>query len=58
MSHTYVCNRIHIIFSTKERRKLIPAEMLPHLWKYFAGIGKNKHIPVFSAGGLKTTRIC
>jgi REP element-mobilizing transposase RayT len=42
---------IHFVFSTKERRNLIPAELLPRLWKYFAGIGRNHGIPVLAVGG-------
>src|SRR5438067_1798987 len=41
MAHKYPNVLIHCVFSTKERRNLIPLEMLPRLWKYFAGIGRN-----------------
>jgi hypothetical protein len=27
MSHTYVQNLLHVVFSTKERRKLIPTSL-------------------------------
>jgi putative transposase len=36
MSHRYPSILIHCVFSTKERRDLIPQEMLPRLTKYFA----------------------
>ena len=38
MAHKYPNILIHCVFSTKERRNLIPEEMLPQLWKYFAGL--------------------
>ena len=40
MSHTYSSNRIHVIFSTKERQKCLREEIQPKLWAYIAGIAK------------------
>lgn len=51
MAHRYSDVLIHCVFSTKERRDLIPQEMLSNLWKYFAGIGRNHGITVIAAGG-------
>jgi putative transposase len=51
MAHKYPNVLIHCVFSTKNRENLIPDELRPRLWKYFAGIGKNHGIPVLSAGG-------
>src|SRR5579871_4234481 len=51
MAHRYPNILVHCVFSTKERRDLIPNKTLPVLWKYFAGIGRNHGIPVLSAGG-------
>jgi REP element-mobilizing transposase RayT len=51
MAHRYPNILIHCVFSTKERRDLIPQDLLPKLWKYFAGIGRNHRIPVLAAGG-------
>jgi putative transposase len=51
MAHKYPNILIHCVFSTKERRNLIPDEMIPRLGKYFAGIGRNHGIPVLAAGG-------
>src|SRR5438067_12564168 len=36
----------------KSARILSPAELLPKLWRYFAGIGRNHRIPVLAAGGI------
>jgi hypothetical protein len=41
MSHTYSQNHLHIVFSTKERKRLIATTMQPRLWSYMAGIGRN-----------------
>jgi putative transposase len=51
MVHTYPNILIHCVFSTKERRDLIPDELRKKLPGYFAGIGKNHEIPVLAAGG-------
>ena len=52
MAHKYPNILIHCVFSTKERRNIIPDELLPRLWKYFGGIGRNFGIPVLAAGGI------
>ncbi len=53
MSHTYSQNHIHVIFSTKERQKLIPPRMQPKLWAYMAGIARNHDFLVLSNGGIE-----
>lgn len=53
MSHTYVQNIIHVIFSTKKRRKTIPGTMKKHLWSYIAGICKNEKVFVHAIGGME-----
>ena len=52
MSHSYVQNILHLVFSTKERRKLIPAAFQPELWAYVAGICKKNEIFVRAVGGM------
>ena len=52
MSHSYVQNIVHLVFSTKERRKLIPAEFQPALWAYVAGVCKKNEIFVYAVGGM------
>jgi len=52
VSHSYVQNNVHLVFSTKERRKLIPAEFQPALWAYVAGICKKSEIFVHAVGGM------
>ena len=52
MSHTYAQNTIHIVFSTKDRRKTISKEFQPRLWAYSAGICKNHGSFVHAVGGI------
>ena len=51
MPHKYPNILIHLVFSTKERTDMIPNELLPRLWKYFACIGRNHDVPVLASGG-------
>ena len=53
LSHTYVQNIIHIVFSTKKRRKMIPRDMKERFWSYIAGICKHEKIFVHSIGGME-----
>jgi putative transposase len=53
MSHAFSRNHIHLIFSTKERRKTIPKELQPKLWAYLAGIGKSYEMIVLMVGGTQ-----
>ena len=52
MSHSYAQNHIHLVFSTKNRLKLISKELQPRLWAYVAGICKNKDMLAFAVGGI------
>lgn len=51
MAHTYPNILVHCVFSTKERRNIIPDELRENLFRYFVGIGTGHDIPVLSAGG-------
>jgi len=53
MSHSYSSNRIHVIFSTKERHKNISDEQQPTLWAYMAGIARNQGFEAMIIGGVK-----
>ena len=53
MSHTYAQNVIHIVFSTKDRQKLMPEEFRLRMWAYAAGVCKKFDIPVLAAGGME-----
>ena len=41
MPSSYVSNHVHIVFSTKNRLKVIPEDLQPNLWAYMAGIAKK-----------------
>jgi REP element-mobilizing transposase RayT len=53
MSHTYSQNVVHVVFSTKDRRKSISKEFQPKLWDYSAGICKNIGIFIYAIGGAE-----
>jgi REP element-mobilizing transposase RayT len=41
----------HCVFSTKERRGLIPADRQPDLWAYIGGIARNNGFKALTVGG-------
>lgn len=53
MSHTYFQSLMHVVFSTKDRRKMIPRDMKERLWSYMAGICKHQNIFVHAIGGME-----
>ena len=53
MSHSYSQNIIHLVFSTKNRRKTIQKQMQPRLWAYMAAICQNNKIFVYAIGGMQ-----
>ena len=53
MSHTYSSNRVHVIFSTKEREKNLFDELQPRLWAYMAGIAHHQGFEAMIVGGLQ-----
>ncbi len=52
MGHTYACNHLHVVFSTKERTNALPENLKP-VWSYFVGIGANHQIPIEAIGGTR-----
>jgi putative transposase len=53
LSHTYFQNVMHVVFSTKDRRRIIPPDMKERLWSYTAGICKRQNIFVHAIGGVE-----
>jgi putative transposase len=51
MSHAHAANFVHCVFSTKERRDLIPAELQERLYAYLIGIAQNLGLKILAAGG-------
>ena len=52
MAHTFTKNHLHVVFSTKERRKLIADNFQPRLWKYLTGICQNLELIPVAMGGM------
>jgi putative transposase len=52
MSHSYSSNRIHLVFSTKDREKRIGEELQAKLWPYMAGIARNHGFDAIKVGGV------
>lgn len=53
MSHTYAQNIVHVVFSTKDRKKVIDREFQPKLWIYICGICRKQDVYLHSAGGTE-----
>jgi putative transposase len=51
MSHTYSNLLFHVIFSTHERRTLIPPEIQSDLFAYMGGIVRGLHGKALAIGG-------
>ena len=57
MPDSYVANRVHCVFGTKDRRKIIPAEMQPRLWSFMAGIARCNGITPLAIGGFDDAHV-
>jgi REP element-mobilizing transposase RayT len=44
---------MHVVFSTKERRRMIPHNMKERLWSYTTGICKRQKVFVHAIGGME-----
>jgi len=53
LAHALVQNCLHVVFSTKDRLKLIPQEKQARTWAYLAGICRNEKIFVHEIGGME-----
>ena len=53
MSHSYCSNRIHLVFSTKNRKKTLSPEIQEKLWLYMAGIARNHDFDAIKIGGVE-----
>ncbi len=51
MPSSYVSNHVHIVFSTKNRLKVIPEDLQPKLWAYMTGIAKKHGMHAVAIGG-------
>jgi putative transposase len=53
VSHTYISNLVHCVFSTKNRRNLIKPEIQPDLWAYLGGIANKNGFKTLCVGGTE-----
>jgi REP element-mobilizing transposase RayT len=51
MPHSYSSCLVHYVWSTKERRNLISADLQPRLWAYLGGIANQNEMKAFAVGG-------
>ena len=52
MSHSYAQNAVHAVFSTKDRRALIPPEFEKRLYSFIAALARERQIPLLATGGM------
>ena len=52
MGHSYSSCLIHYVWSTKERRNLISADLQPPLWAYLGGIADQNGMKALAVGGI------
>src|SRR5271166_6197509 len=53
MPSSYVSNHVHLVFSTKNRLKLISEDLQPKLWLYMAGVAKNHGMHAVAISGIE-----
>jgi putative transposase len=53
VSHTYVSELIHCVFSTKQRRNLIAPDVQPLLWAFLGGIARKNGFKALIVGGTE-----
>lgn len=51
MAHNYANNFVHCVFSTKDRRPLIPAFRTAEPYAYLGGIARGEGFSLIAAGG-------
>ena len=53
MANTYSHCFYHIVFSTKDRLKVISPEIEPRVWEYIGGILRNHNMAGIQIGGIE-----
>jgi REP element-mobilizing transposase RayT len=51
--HSFVSCLVHCVFSTKERRKLITADLQQRLYPYLGGIARENKMKALAIGGVE-----
>ena len=52
MAHTFTKDHKHVVFSTKQRAKLISKDLWERLWQYMTGICHNIDLIPVAMGGM------
>jgi putative transposase len=50
---SYTSLLYHVVFSTKDRRNLIPSDLQPRVWSYMGGIANKNGFKLLAAGGIE-----
>ena len=50
MAHSFVCSYFHCVWSTKERKPLITADLEQRLWPYMGGIARDNGFKALAVG--------
>ena len=53
MSHTYISDLVHCVFSTKQRRNLITDDVRGDLWAFLGGIARKSGFKALIVGGTE-----
>ena len=53
LTSAIVSNHIHLVFSAKERRKLITAALRERLWPFLGGIARQNKMKAIEIGGIE-----
>jgi putative transposase len=51
--HSFVSCLLHVVFSTKERRRIITPVLQAQLWPYLGGIARNNKMKALKIGGVE-----
>ena len=52
MPQSFVCLHVHLVFSTKNRARLIDEELTTRLYDYIGGIVRRRNGALIAAGGM------
>jgi putative transposase len=53
VSHTYISDLVHCVFSTKQRRNLITDDVRGDLWAFLGGIARKSGFKALIVGGTE-----
>jgi putative transposase len=53
VSHTYISDLVHCVFSTKQRRNLITDDVRGDLWAFLGGIARKNGFKALIVGGTE-----